>query len=110
MRTSEERVKELHRRVDALKQARALRKYRLTCAASYSAALIVTVLTAVGVSRLPIQVKAPVSGSVTASIFVGNTALGYIVTALIALCLGVLVTVFCFRMKRRMSGMEKRDD
>ena len=101
MRTSEERIAELHRRMDALKQARALRKYRLTCAAACAAALIITVLTALGISRLPVQVNDPVSGGVTASVFAGNTALGYIVTALIALCLGVLVTVFCFRLKRK---------
>ena len=110
MRTSEQRIEELHRRMNALKQAKALRKYRLTCAAACTAALIVTVLIALGVSRFPIQVNNPVSGGVTASVFAGNTALGYIVTALIALCLGILVTVFCFRMKRRMNETEKYND
>ena len=101
MRTSEERVAEMHRRMDGLKRAKALRRYRLTCAGAGAAALIVTVLLALGVSRLPIQVNDPVSGAVTASAFAGNAALGYIVVALMALCLGVFVTVFCFRLKRR---------
>ncbi len=34
--------------------------------------------------------------------------LGYILVTVVALCLGVLVTVFCFRLKRRME--DKRDD
>ena len=110
MRTSEERVAELHRRMDALKQAKALRRYRLTCAAACAAALIVAVLTALGVSRLPIQASETVSGSVTASIFAGHESVGYVVVALVALCLGVLVTVFCFRMKRRMGETEKHND
>ena len=110
MRTSEERIEALHCRMDALKQAKAIRNYHLTCAAACVAALILTVLTALGVSRLPFRANDPVSGSVTASVFAGNTTLGYIVTALIALCLGVLVTIFCFRMKQRTSKTEKRDD
>ncbi len=110
MRTSEERVEELHRRMDALKKAKALRKYRLTCAAACTAALVVTVLMALDISRLPIQANDPVSGSVSASVFAGHEAVGYIVVALVALCLGVLVTIFCFRIKRRMSETEKRDD
>ena len=101
MRTSEERIEELHLRMDALKQAKAVRRYRLARAAACTAALAVTVLVALGVSLLPVQVNDPVSGSVTASVFAGNTALGYIVTALVALCLGALVTVFCFRLKQR---------
>ena len=101
MRTSEQRVAELHHRMDALKQVRALRRYRLTCVAACAAALIVAVLMALGVSRLPIQANDAVSGSAAASFFAEHTALGYIVAALLALCLGVLVTVFCFRLKRR---------
>lgn len=110
MRTSEERVEELHRRMDALKQAKALRKYHLTCATACAAALIVTVLMALGVSHLPIRVNNPVSGSIAASVFAGHETVGYVVVALVALCLGVLVTIFCFRMKRRMSETEKHDD
>ena len=110
MRTSEERVEELHRRMDALKRAKTVRRYHLTCAAACSAALILTVLTAVGVSMLPVQPEKAVFESYSASVFAGREALGYVVAALIALCLGVLVTVFCFRMRRRMNETEKHDD
>ena len=110
MRTSEERVAELHRRMGALKQAKAMRRYRLTCAAACAAALILTVLAALDVSRLPVWPDGAASGSVSASIFAGNTALGYVAVALAALCLGALVTVFCFRMKQRMNRTEKHDD
>ena len=101
MRTSEERIEELHRRMNTVKQAKAARKYRLICAAACAAALVLSVLAALGVSRLPVRVISPVSGGVSASVFAGHTALGYIVTALIGLCLGVLATVVCFRLKRR---------
>ena len=110
MRTSDERIAELHRRMDAMKQEKALRRYHLACAAVCTAALIVTVLMALGVSRLRVQDNDPVSGSVAASVFAGREAVGYVVVALAALCLGVLVTVFCFRMKRRINDTERRDD
>ena len=110
MRTSEERIKELHRRMNALKQANAVRRYRLTCAAACTAALFLTVLTALCVSRLPVQSNHTVSGSAAASTFAENETLGYVAVAIVALCLGMLVTVFCFRMKRRMIKTEKPDD
>lgn len=37
-------------------------------------------------------------------------ALGYVAVALVALCLGVVVTLFCFRLKRHMEKEGKRDD
>ena len=107
MRTSEERVAELHRRMAAMKQAKARRKYRLICAAAYAACLTVTVLAAMGVSRLPVQAGAATNG-ITGSVFAGNDALGYIVVGLLALILGAMVTVFCFRLRRRM--VNKNDD
>lgn len=110
MRTSEQRIKELHCRMDTLRQTKALRKYRLICAAACTAALVITVLMALGVSGLPVQSGETASGGVTASVFAGHEALGYIVTALIALCLGALVTVFCFRLRQRIRETEKHDD
>lgn len=107
MGTSEERVAELHRRMEAMKQAKARRKFRLACAAAYAACLAVTVLAAVGVSRLPVHSGAAPDG-MTGSVFAGNEALGYIVVGLLALILGAMVTVFCFRLRRRMEN--KRND
>ena len=37
-------------------------------------------------------------------------ALGYVLVAVVALCLGALVTAFCFRLKRQIDDKEKRDD
>ena len=110
MRTSEERVAELHRRMDALRHARAIRRYRLTCAAAYAACLAITVLLALGISRLPAQPNATAPGGMMGSMFTQNGTLGYIVVAVLALCLGALVTALCYRMKRRMEDGEKRND
>ena len=110
MRTSEERVAELHRRMEAMKRAKACRKYVQTCTTACAACLVVTVLLALGVSRLPLSTHNGSAGGATASIFAGTQALGYIVVALLAFILGAMVTVLCYRMRRHMEKEEKPND
>ena len=110
MWTSEERIAELHRRIDVLKKADVRRRYRQTCVVAFAACLSVTILLALGVSRLPIQANDVAFVSSTASIFANHPLVGYVVVALVALCLGILVTIFCFRLKQRIEEEEKRDD
>ena len=110
MRTSEERAEELHRRMNALKQASARRRYRGICASACAACLLLAVALALVISRNPVHAPGAVTGGVTASSFADRASLGYVLVAIVALCLGVLVTVFCFRLKRHMDDGEKRDD
>ena len=42
-------------------------------------------------------------------IFEGNEILGYVLVALVALCLGVLLTVFCFRLKKQRDEKNDRE-
>ena len=109
MRTSEERVQELHRRMNAMEKARNYRRYRFICAAACTACLTITVVMALVIAQLPIQAPGEAVGSATASIFLNHAALGYVVVALLAFCLGVLVTLFCFRMKKHMKEKENDD-
>ena len=109
MRTSEERVAELHRRMKAARQAERRRQY-LQIGAVVSAAWVVLLFIAVGISRLPVQPVGAGSDGMSASIFASSSALGYIVVSLAGLCLGALATVFCYRMKRHMEEEERRDD
>ena len=108
MRTSEERVQELHRRMNAMKEAKSRRRVRFVCAAACAACLTMTVMLALIIARLPYQAPNDITGSAAASIFVDHASLGYVVVALLAFCLGILVTIFCFRMKKHMK--EKQDD
>lgn len=109
MRTSEERIVELHRRMEVARQAERRKQY-LQMGAVAGASLAVLLLIAIGVSRLPVQPAGVGSDGMTASIFASSSALGYIVVSLAGLCLGALATVFCFRMKRHMKEEERRDD
>ena len=108
MRTSEERVRELHRRMKAMEKAKSRRRARLMCAAVCTACLALTVALALVIASLPIRSTGMIAGSAAASIFADNTSLSYMVVALLAFCLGALVTVFCFRVKKH--GKENRDD
>ena len=110
MRTSEERVRELHHRMRDMEKTRNRRRYRMACAAACTACLAITVLMALVISRIPVHTTDAVAGGITASIFTDHASLGYVLVAAVALCLGVLVTVFCFRLKRHMDDKEKSDD
>ncbi len=108
MRTSEERVRELHRRMEDMQWSRKHRRYVISSAAVCAACLMITVILACVVAGLPVESPIAGSGSYTASIFTNYSTLGYVVVALLAFCLGALVTVFCFRLREHM-GVKKDD-
>ena len=89
MRTSEERIRELHCRMDVMQEKEIHRRYVARCTAA----------------------AASVGGPVlSGSIFADHEALGYVVTAFLAFCLGALVTILCFRLKRREKTEGQQDD
>ena len=111
MRTSEERIRELHRRMAVMEQEKSRRVYRLKAVAVCTACAVITLLLAFLISQIPVRIPEGGSGGMTASIFAGNEVLGYIVVSFLAFCLGTLATILCFRLKRGdEEKKEKRDD
>ena len=110
MRTPEERVTELHRRMEDMRRGIIRRKTIGACAGICAACLAAAVGFATMIARTPVQTPTQTGGGATASIFAEHAALGYVVAALAAFCLGVLVTLLCFRLKQRMEKEEKHDD
>ncbi len=110
MRTSEARVKALHRRMTTLKRRRELRAYLLSCAGACTVCLAMTILLALAVAQRPVRSPGTAAGLLTASIFAVSGALGYVVVALLSLCLGAMVTILCFRLREHRSNKEKQDD
>jgi hypothetical protein len=108
MRTSEERIAELHRRMRVLAGEKQL------CFAfteAFAVCLIAVILFAVGISRVPMVVAfETIPASFSASIFSNHAALKYIVVGIVALCLGILITLFCSRVKYNMEKEEESDD
>ncbi len=106
MRTSEERVAELHKRMNTRKRNKDLNRYRLQSAALCVVCLALTVVIALVVAGLPYHDPGTVVGGAAASIFADRSALGYVTVALLAFCLGALVTIFCFRIRKHLRGGE----
>ncbi len=109
MRTSEERIRELHRRMNEMEEAGKRRRYRIISAAAFAVCSVVTVVMAWVIARIPVQAAQAEVGGAAASIFAEQSVLGYMVIALLAFCLGSLVTIFCFRLKKHMEK-EAEDD
>ena len=100
MRTSDERVAELHRRMEALQHKRERRKLALQCTGAIVACLVLVVAMALVIANTPLQTPAVGAAGFSASMLTGSAALGTVVVAILAFCLGALVTVFCFRLRR----------
>lgn len=100
MRTSDERVRELHQRMETLTEKRNNRQFIIQSAAICTACLAVVIALALIIAKLPVLAPEAAESMAAASIFASHTTLGYIVIALLAFCLGALVTAFCFRVKR----------
>jgi len=109
MRTSEQRVGELHRRMKLRRRARA-RRNRMIGVSAVALCLAAALIFAVGVSRSSVQIHGLNAGGVTASIFAEHEALGFVLVALVAFCLGALVTVLCHRLASRRDDRERWDD
>ena len=112
MRTSEERIRELHCRMDVMQEKEIHRRYVARCTAAAAACLAVAVLLAAVISQAMARVSEYPGGApaFSGSIFADHEALGYVVTAFLAFCLGTLVTILCFRLKRREKTEGQQDD
>lgn len=110
MRTSEERVAELHKRMNTRKRNKDLNRYRLQSAALCAVCLALTVVIALAVSGISFHDPGTVSGSAAASIFAEHGALGYVTVALLAFCLGTLTAVLCFRIRDHIRDGENADE
>ena len=108
MRTYEERTAELHLRMRA-RRAKLRSRNRAAAAGAIAACLSLTVLFAFAVSGAPVRAFDLPVGGTAASIFAQNGALGYVLVALLAFCLGVAATLLCRRLKLDEEGGDKRN-
>ena len=110
MRTSEERISELHRRMVQMEEEKSRRLYRVKAASIGAACAVLTLLLAFLISQVPVRIPEGEIGGAAASIFAENEVLGYIVTAFLAFCLGALATILCFRLKRGTEEKKGKSD
>ena len=101
MLTNEERIEAMHNRAAALSQKR---RSRQVLAAQISAAVLcLAVIVAAGL-QMP-GLSGNIFGNsgdagMSASIFSGSNALGFIVIGIVAFLLGAAFTLFCVRLKK----------
>ena len=111
MRSHEERVAEVKRRIAAREREKRLRRGRFTVASAVAACLALLAGASFAMPGIAARIQLDdYSGFETAAgIFLhGSAALGYIVIGLLAFLLGVCVTVLCFRL-RQMNREDERD-
>ncbi len=112
MMTSEERVLELHRRMNNYTQEKRSRSFRVISVAMFAACLALTFALAGMIAAVPPYSASVNEGIAAASVFAEHEALGYAVIALIAFFLGSMVTIFCYRIRRQLdedNGSKKEE-
>ena len=102
MKTYDSWTDELHRRMDDRRKTKKRNRMIRTIAASGSVCLALVILIAIGISRIPAHDPVVSQGGFVASIMAENPAVGYVIVALLSLCFGVTLAVFCMRMKRHL--------
>ena len=112
MRSNEERVAAVKRRVEQIQRQKRRRKNRLLALSSAAACLAVIVGASFFMSGISEKL---VAGNYTeyetaASVFGGGAAAGYIIIGLLAFVLGVCVTVLCFKLKAFQKKDEETED
>ena len=116
MRSNEERVAEVKRRIAEKERQKKLRRSRIAAVSAVAACLVLILVLALFMPGIAGQLR-PGGYSdyeMVASMFGENGALGYIIIGLLAFLLGVCVTILCFRIRllnREEQSMEdKKED
>lgn len=116
MRSNEERVVEVKRRIAEKKRQKKLRRSRIAAVSAVAACLVLIVVLSLFMPGIAGQLR-PGGYSdyeMVASMFGENGALGYIIIGLLAFFLGVCVTILCFRIRllnrEEQSVEDKKED
>ena len=116
MRSNEERVAEVKRRIAEKERQKKLRRSRIAAVSAVAACLVLILVHSLFMPGIAGQLR-PGGYSeyeMSASMFGENGALGYIIIGLLAFLLGVCVTILCFRIRllnrEEQSVEDKKED
>ena len=116
MRSNEERVAEVKRRIAEKERQKKLRRSRIAAVSAVAACLVLILVLSLFMPGIAGQLR-PGGYSdyeMAASMFGENAALGYIIIELLAFLLGVCVTILCFRIRllnrEEQSVEDKKED
>lgn len=107
MRNTDERLSAVLRRADELDRWDHRRGSRIAIASAAACLALIAGLALAMPGWSARMAAGPESGaSMTASLFSGGGALGYLVIGILAFLLGASVTVLCFRLRKRAGDTE----
>ena len=112
MRSNEERVAAVKRRVAQIERKKRQRRNRIAALSAVAACLVVIMgasFAMPGISEKLIALDYA-GYEMAASIFSGSAAAGYIIIGLLSFVLGVCVTILCFKLKAFQKNDEERSD
>ncbi|MBR6403671.1 MAG: hypothetical protein IKS48_09845 [Eubacterium sp.] len=110
MRTNEERIEALHKRATELKIEKRQKNIIRIQAAVVMSCVTVIVLIATFMPKYTQMITPDAdTSSMRASIFAGNSILGFIVIGIIAFLLGISVTMFCYSLKKWQEDRDRED-
>ena len=103
MRSTDERMNEVLGRARAREAATRRRRQRMTAIAGGTLSVVAVVAVGIGLSTVGLSGNPVPNGpfGLMGSVFSDNPALGYVVTGLFGLVLGVAVTVLAYRLGRK---------
>ena len=101
--TTQEAMQEIMRRSEAV----SMKRYRRACQRLSAAAGTLLAALVLVIALLPGKAGSNSAGSVYGSFLLSEAAGGYVLAAVIAFVLGVVVTLYCF--SRRNKAAEKKD-
>ena len=111
MRSHEERIAEVKRRIAEKEHRKRLRQGRIAAVFGVAACLAVIVGVSFSLPDMVNQMKFGTSSrfETAATMLGGSAVLGYIVIGLLAFILGVCVTIVCFRIRLRNKEEEPKE-
>lgn len=110
MRTTDERIAELNRRMGNEKQKKKRLRYRVTVLSSFAACFVLLIGVSIfmpGLNASFVQSGYHYAGP-AASVFYEGGALGYVLIALFSFILGVCFTILCYLLRRK-AGRDKEN-
>ena len=111
MRSNEERVAAVKRRVEQLEARRRRVRSRVAAVSSVAACLALIVCLSFAMPGITGRLAEWSCGAygAAASIFTGSSTLGYIIIGLLVFVLGIFVTILCFKL-RSLGGRDGDDN
>ena len=112
MRSHEDRIREVRRRITELERRKRIQRSRIALAVSVAASLILIVVLSAAMPDIADRFEA---GKYTvfqsaASMSYASDMTGYVIIGFLAFVLGVIVTILCFRLREYWRDEESQDD